>query len=498
MTLAPIQIPSGISRNGTQYQTKGRWYDGNLVRWYDGQLRPIGGWVRTTTSAAADKIRRMISWGDNTDGRWIGLGTSTKLYVNRGAGVLYDVTPVGFVGGTDDATETLGYGGGPYGAAAYGTAREGGTYFPPQIWFLDNWGQNMVACARSDGKIYEWALDTGTAATVVANAPTSNLGILVSDERHLIALGAGGNRRKVQWSDKEDNETWTPAATNEAGSFELQTDGTIVGGTRVRGQILVVTDTDAHAMRYIGSPFIFSRERVGVNCGCASAGALISVESFAYWMGRKSFWMFDGAVVRPLPCEVSDYVFNDIALINSAKITSGHNWIFGEIWWFYPSATSLECDKYVIYNYREDHWSVGTLARTSWVAGDIFGSPYAAGTDNHVYQHEEGWTDNGSTRVGSIFVESGAYEIPTTGEQVMHIHQLIPDEATSGEVSVSFKTRFTPNGTEYSYGPYTVRGDGYTDCRVAGRQVVVRIEPTVDDDFRVGVIRAEVKPGGRR
>ena len=90
-----------------------------------------------------------------------------------------------------------------YGASTYGTAREGGSYSPPGIWTLDTWGQNLVGCLDADGRIWEWALNTGTPAAVVANAPTNNLGILVTEERHLMALGAGGNPRNPRrpaWS----------------------------------------------------------------------------------------------------------------------------------------------------------------------------------------------------------------------------------------------------------------------------------------------------------
>jgi hypothetical protein len=495
--LAPLEIPPGLFRNGTQYQVRGRWYMGDRVRWVNGRMRPVGGWQRITTSALTGKGREILSWGDNSADRWIAVGTSSKLYASHGDSTFYDVTPAAFVTGLDDATESFGYGGGNYGAGTYGTPRSGGTYIPMALWQFDNWGQNLVACARQDGKIYEWGLATGTPAAQITNSPADCVGLVVSDQRHIIALGAENNGRRVKWCDKENNTVWTPASTNEAGFLDLQTQSNILAGVRAVGQILVLTQTDAHAMRYIGQPFIYSRERVGAECGLLSPGALISVESAAYWMGNGQFWAFDGSRVQELPCDVADYVFGSMNKIQIEKTVAGHNPKFGEVWWHYPSNGSNEPDRYVFYNYREGFWSLGTMARTSWDAGSIFGYPYAMGTDNHLYRHEDDWTDNGASMFASIYAETGVIEIGD-GERTAHVNQVITDEETQGDLTLSFKTRFTPSGAEYNYGPYSVRADGYTDIRLSGRQLTMRVVPTVDEDWSLGRLRGDITLGGRR
>lgn len=498
MTLGVVDLPPGVVRNGTRYQIRGRWYDANLIRWVGGQMRPVGGWQRITTDALTGKARDMLSWADNALDRWIAIGTSSKLYVTHGDSTVYDITPAAFTTGTDDATESFGYGGGLYGAGTYGTPRSGGTYLPLAIWTLDTWGQNLVGCARSDGRLFEWSLATGTPAAVITNAPTGCVGLIVSDERHLIAFGAGGNKRKVQWSGKETNTVWTPASTNEAGSFELQTQGAIRAGVRVRGQILIVTAIDAHAMRYIGQPFIYSRERVGVECGLISPGALISVESEAFWMTDGAFWQFDGSTASVLPCDVYEHVFGSMNRIQIEKVVSGHNAKFGEVWWHYPSNGSNEPDRYVFYNYRDRYWSIGSMARTSWDAGSALGYPHAMGTDNHLYRHEDEWTDNGAARFSTIYAESGVLELGD-GEHIMHVGQLLPDEETLGEITLTFTTKFAPNNpTEYTFGPYAVRADGYMDARASGRQITARIKPVADGSWSVGKIRGTVVQGGKR
>lgn len=493
-----IDLPPGVFRNGTAYQSKGRWYDANLVRWYDGLLQPVGGWGKVSTSQLTGKCRAMLSWVDNSGSRWIGMGTNSKLYVNGGAETIFDITPVGLVAGDADAIETLGYGGGTYGAGAYGTARtSSGGYIPPAQWTLDTWGQNLVGCSDADGRLFEWSLNTGTPAAVISGAPTGCDGLIVSEERHLIAFGASGNGRSVKWSDKEDNTNWTAGADNEAGGFELQSETGYVAACRVRGQILITTQSDAHVMRYIGQPFVYNRERVGVGCGGISRQGLISVESRAFWIGQEGFWQFDGATVQPLLCEVADYVFSDFSSVQQSKICSGHNPKFGEVWWFYPSSQSLENDRYVIYNYRENHWSIGNLPRAAWHSGEVFGYPHAVSPDGYLYRHEDGWLDDGASRFSQIFAESGVIEVGQ-GERVTHVTQLLPDERTQGETTITFKVRYTPTGTEYTHGPYAVRSDGYTDTRFSGRQMQFKIVPTVDGDFRVGALRMNSHLRGKR
>jgi len=500
MALVPIDLPPGVYKNGTRYQTSGRWFDCNLIRWVDGMMRPIGGWSRVTTAPIASKARTLFAWRTNSGGRWLAVGASRQLIVTRTDGLVYDVTPAGLAPGNDDAVEQLGYGGGNYGTSTYGTARPGGTFLAPTTWQFDSWGDNLVGCARGDGKIYQWALNSGVPAALVSGAPTGCLGLIVSDQRHLVTFGAGGNRRKAQWSGKENNTLWAPAADNEAGSFEFQTSGEYMRSVRVRGQILVCTDVDAHVMNYIGQPYIFSRERVGLDCGLIGPNAITVAGSAAFWMGDKKFWLFDGSTVRPIECEVADHVFGSINLFQGTKIACGHNGAFGEVWWWYPSTGSNENDRYVIYNYRENHWSIGSLPlgeRTAWHDRGVFPQTLAMGVDNHLYRHEEGWLDVDSTRINSIFAESGALELGN-GDMIGHITQIIPDEQTRGEVSVRFESKFTPSGESYGFGPYLVRQDGYTDTRVSGRQVSMRLEPTVDDDFRVGKFRLDVKGGGNR
>ena len=489
----PLKLPPGIYRNGTEYQAAGRWYDANLVRWYENTLRPMGGWRKRATGQMTGLCRGFITWRDNSATRWIAAGTQSKLYAMNEAGTLKDITPTSFTTGLASALSTTGYGYSTYGSLAYGTARpDNGASQPATTWSMDTWGEYLVACSNADGKLYEWQLGftTPTLAAAITNAPTSNKALLVTSERILMALGAGGNPRKVQWCDQENNTLWTPAGDNLAGDYDLATPGSLIAGKRVKGVNLLFTDVDVHTAQYVGAPFVYGFEKAGSGCGLISAQAVAAIDTAAIWMSKSGFWIYDG-YVKPLPSDVSDYVFNNINFNQASKVYSVHNSKFGEIWWYYPSSGSNENDSYVTFNYRENHWNIGTLARTAGTDAGVFTNPMAVSTDGYIYEHEVGFAYDSA----SVYAESGPVQLGN-GDNIMSIRQVVPDEQTLGEAVVSFKTRNYPTATQSTYGPYTAANP--TDVRFAARQVNVKVTGAVLADWRIGVMRLDAVPSGKR
>lgn len=495
MPLIPIKLPPGVYRVGTDFEGSNRWRDANLVRWHQGSMRPVGGWREKAdaSSLITAAPRAMHIWVDNTQGANIALGTSNELvYVNAG-GTATDITPTGFTTGDEDAVINYAFGGSFYGTGLYGVRREGSQQFQEaSTWSLDNWGEYLVACATSDGKLYEWQLNTSNPAAQISNSPTGCKGLIVTEERFIFALQAGGNPRKISWCDREDNTLWTPAATNEAGDIELQTHGEIMCAARMRGRSIILTNVDAHIATYQGPPYVYGFERVGTACGAVSRKSLVAIDQGAFWMGRESFYMFDGSTAKQMPCEVQDYVFEDMNANQHSKVHAVHNSEYGEIWWFYPSNGSTECDRYVSYDYLENHWEIGQIDRTAGADQGVFAEPQWVDATGVIYEHEIHGIGHGSY---TPYAESGPISLGN-GDTVMKVNQLIPDEETQGEVNVSFKTRFHPNDTERTYGPYSTSNP--TSLRFTGRQVRLRVEATGNQDWRVGVMRINAEAGGRR
>lgn len=492
MALIPLDIPPGVRRMGTDLQATGRWRDVNLVRWREGTIRPVGGWRIRVASAFASLPRALHVWEDNSADHHGAAGAFDKLYHISASNTVTDITPVGLASGNLDAAVNVGYSGGFYGTGFYGVERQDtGSFSEATTWALDNFGQYLVACSSSDGKLYEWQLNTGTPAAQIANSPTGNLGLVVTEERFLMALASGGNPRLVKWCDREDNTTWAAAATNEAGDFELQTSGQIMAGIRTKGQTLIITDTDAHAVTYQGPPFVYGFERVGTACGLASRKALAAVDDGVFWMGHNGFFHFTGTNVQELPCEIADYVFGDMNSSQISKSWAVANSQHGEIWFYYPSGSSLEVDRYAVLDYKEGHWSFGQLGRTCGVDRAIFRYPFWVDTGGDILEHEVGLNYDGA----GIFAETGPINMGV-GDNMVSATKLYPDEQTQGDVTATFKTRNYPNDTETTHGPFTLGNP--TSVRFTGRQIRMRIDGNVLSDWRVGINRLDVFPRGKR
>lgn len=496
MDAIAVDIQPGVVDHGTDSRSEGRWLDASFVRWTNGVLHPIGGWEELSSVSISQSAARVgrgsHAWYDNSGIPRIAVGTWDKLYAWAGdpATGLVDITPSVFTTGYLNADENLSYGGKDYGEGSYGVARQSdGQTVQATCWHLDNFGQNLIALSTADNKIYQWALSS--VATQVSNAPTGNKAIIVTAERFLFALGAGGDPRKVQWCDRENLTQWTPAVTNEAGDITLQTNGNIICAEKVRGRTLILTSLDAHVATYQGPPTVYGFQRLASGCGVAGPLLSTAISGMAFWMGESQFFMYNGSTVTPIQCDVHDHVFKNI---NREEIGSAFcvtNQKFNEVWWFYPSGGSKENDKYVVYDYLENHWSVGDLDRSTGVDSGVFQYPHWIESTGEFYQHEKGFNHGG----GKAFAETGPMRM-NEGNRVLKVNSVIPEEDTQGEVEITFKTRFYPNDTETSHGPFNPANP--TDVRFTGRQVRLRIDGDVGADWRFGKMRMRGKEGGYR
>lgn len=490
MSLFPLEFPPGIYREGTEFQSRNRWYSCNLVRFFEGTIRPIGGWRVKSTSACTGKARAIITWRDNSAVTWAGIGTHSKLYAMARTGVLSDITPSGFTAGRADATVGGGYGQGTYGTGTYGTARPDTTLIQDaSVWTLDVFGQYLQGCMADDGFIYQWTLNTGTIAAKVTNAPTAR-GIVCTDEGFLFALGASSNPRNVAWCDQRDNTVWTPSATNQAGDYDLQTYGKLMMGKRVRGGTLIFTDIDVHIATYTGDVFVYGFKKLGDRCGVCSQNAVGVAGDTVVWMDGSGFWTYNGFVSQ-LPCDVSDYVFSNINIQQISKVTCTVNTDYSEVRWDYPSNASNENDSFVVWNFQDNNWTIGSMIRLSGVDRGAMVYPLMMTTDGYAYEHEVGFSYDSV----SPYLESGPFQIGN-GDVVAHALQLIPDDITAGDVTATFKVKFYPDASETSFGPYTLTSK--TDVRFTARQAKVRYTGATLSDWRVGVPRLEVVGGGKR
>lgn len=443
--------------------------------------------------------RALLGWRSASAVPELAIGTNEAFFVLV-QGDLVDLTPGDLDPGNVDSTSAIGgYGDGPYGYYNYGQGDPTQAHLVEAAsWQLDTFGSYVVGVlVPSDGRLFYW---DGLASTLdeMDNAPINNMSIVVTSERFVVALGAGGDPRLIQWASQETLDVWTPSSSNTAGNYPLPGSGQIMCGRRTKNETLVFTDTDLFSMQYIGGPFIYSVVPVGRACGVLSRNAVAMVNDRAIWMGQNSFFAYDGTV-RPVPSDVADYVFSSLNTDQRAKVCAVTISSFGEVWWFYPSAASVENDRYVVYNYVEDHWTTGFLSRTAGIDRSVFNNPIMAST-TALYQQEAGFIDPDALGVEAPYLESGPLELGD-GDRLQNLLQLIPDEATAqsqslGALNASIYTTLYPDQAEVLNGPYTLANP--TSLRLTARQIRVRVEQVTPGDWRYGILRLNTQPGSGR
>jgi len=424
--------------------------------------------------------------------------------------------------GLDTTIAGNGWGAGTWGRSTWGSGTSllvSGTQL--RIWSHDNFGEDLLFNVRNGG-IYYWDKTTGVTARGVelsslagANTtPTIAKQVMVSDrDRHIIAFGCDpqddiGTQDPllIRFSSQESLTDWASTATNTAGDLRLGSGSEIVTAVETRQQVLVYTDTSLYAMQYLGPPFTFGINLVSENITIGGPLTAMAVDDQVFWMGLAEFYVYNGSVQR-LPCTVRDYVFDDMNLAQMEKVTAGLNSENSEIWWFYPSAASQENDRYVVYNYMEQAWYYGTLARTAWVDRGIEDFPIAASTDHYLYNHEFGF-DDGSTSPASAmasFITSSPLDMGD-GEQFAFVRRMLPDvgfrnsSALSPSVDITTRVRnYTNTGYLRTTTSEITPNTEQIHLRLRGRQFGVQVSSDeAGVAWRLGSLRYDLQPDGKR
>ncbi len=298
-------------------------------------------------------------------------------------------------------------------------------------------------------------------------------------------------------------------AANTAGDYRLPSRGSeIVGVLKTTDKIAILTDSDFFLQTYIGPSDIFGFIRIGENCGLIGQNAAAEYNGAVYWMSTAGqFFKYDGRI-QPIPCTVLRYVFQSLAQAQATKVCAGSNAQFDEIIWFYPSDgdnPEAENDRYVIYNILENHWTIGSLVRTTWKDRDTFSRPLATGdAGDGLYYHETGYADDGQPM--EAYVESAYFDMQD-GNEIMFSNKFVPDFSNisdntpfTGEVFVTLRARKYPEGDVITKGPYRVAsGSQFISHRLRGREFSVRLDSSlINTPWRMGEFRMALEPDGKR
>jgi len=425
-----------------------------------------------------------------------------------------------------------GWGAGTWGSGPWGTGST--TDAPMRIWSQANFGEDLFFCYRGGPLLY-WDASTGVAVAGVyvsslagaSDVPVvANMAFVSDVYRFGFAFGSSDIGSSVlqpmliRWSDQEDITNWTPSATNQAGSIRLSHGTEIIDVVQARQEILIWTDAALYGLQYLGAPEVWGAQLLGDNITIAGPNAAVYSGNAAYWMGNGKFYYYDGTV-KPLPCSVRSYVFNDFNPVQSKQVICGANEQFDEIWWFYPSANSTVNDRYVVYNYADNVWYYGDMSRSAWLDSDLRTYPIAATYTNNLVYHEYGVDNNEGATPAAITatITSAEFDLDD-GDRFMLVNRMLPDMTFDGSTADSPAATMTLYPLENSgsgyYNPASVGGDdsaavtrtatvpieaftGQVYTRVRGRQMAIKVESTgLGVTWKLGAPRIDMRPDGRR
>ena len=438
--------------------------------------------------------------------------------------------------GASSANPLVGWGAAGWGAGAWGQGEADTEAL--RVWSQQNFGEDLIFAHRNGAVFYWDASDAGgnlntravglTTLSGASNVPTVTNNLLVSDiNRFVFCFGTNplGSSAKdpmlIRWSDQEDATNWTPAATNQAGSLRLSRGTEIVAAQQSRQEVLVWTDSSVYSLQYVGAGSgVWSATLVGEQTSIASQNSVAYANGVSYWMGKDKFYKYDGRV-QTLRCDLRKYIFTDFNDLQYVQVFGGSNEAFHEVWWFYCSGSSSSIDRYVIYNYREDIWYYGNMARTAWLDSGLRSFPLAATYNSVLVDHENGIDDNetGTPAAISAFITSAQFDLED-GHQFALVSRMIPDvsfEGSTGDSPTINMTLFPLNSSgsgrnttasESGVNAGTVVRsasspvDVYTEqihTRVRGRQMSLKVDSgTTGVQWQLGSPRLDMRADGRR
>jgi len=237
-------------------------------------------------------------------------------------------------------------------------------------------------------------------------------------------------------------------------------------------------------------------------------------------MGVDKFYKYDGTVAT-LNCDLRKFVFNDINILQRGQFFASTNEGFNEVWWFYCTADSDTIDRYVVYNYLENIWYYGSMARTAWLDSGLRSYPLAATYSYNLVNHEYGNDDaeTASTEAIYSYILSAEFDLDD-GHQFNFIWRVLPDVTFNGSSAEAPAITMTllplkNSGSGYN-SPLSVGGNpdatvtrsavipveqftGQVFTRVRGRQMAMKVESdALGVAWQLGAPRLDMRPDGRR
>jgi len=202
-----------------------------------------------------------------------------------------------------------------------------------------------------------------------------------------------GDNGLIKNSTAGDPNNWNGADANETNVSSTK----IVKGLPVRGGsnapsglfwaldslIRVSYAPTTITVASVAQTFYWRYDIISSQSSILSSQCVIEYDGIYYWIGVDRFLLYNGVVKELSNNFNQNYFFDNLNYAQSQKVWAQKVPRFGEIWWYFPSGDSTECNDAIIYNIRENCWydAGGALGarRTAGYFSQVFHYPINAG-----------------------------------------------------------------------------------------------------------------------
>lgn len=335
-----------------------------------------------------------------------------------------------------------------------------------------------------------------------------------------------GNNGLIQNSSAGNFQNWVAA---DANANNVAT-GKIVKGLPVRGGTTspsgLFWSLDSlirvsYAPQTVGTSTIYWRyDIISTQTSILSSQCVIEYDGIYYWIGTDRFLMYNGVVQEITNNANTNFFFDNLNYTQRQKVWVSKVPRFGEIWWFYPSGDSEECNNAIIYNVREKVWYDAGFAlgarRSAGVFSEVFRFPIWAGNEEEsgntiLWQHETGVNRVNLTQETAIqsyfetnsigWVNGGPGQSQPAGNNVwIRLERIEPDFVQSEEMSVVVTGKGYAEDVDEVSDPYTFDPDTLkVDMRQQRREMRLRFQSNiVNGNYQMGRVLLSAEIGDVR
>src|SRR5210317_151682 len=375
-------------------------------------------------------------------------------------------------------------------------------------WNFTQFGKVVIG-ANNQSKLQSWTIGASSAfADLDTNAPIAKYVTVVRDFVVTANLNASVDTNKVQWSDINDETTWTSGTTSQSDYQIIPDGGDITGLTG--GEIgLIFLEKSIVRMSYVGSPLFFQFDTISRGLGCIEGNSIAQYGATSFFLSADGFYKCDGQTVTGIGTEKVDrYFFDDVDLTSLGTMSAAADPIKKLVVWNYKNVDGGR--SILIYNWQLNKWSrvttdstgVGTISTTGYtlegletVLGYTDLETIPASLDSRLWVGGKflfaGFQD---TKIVTFTGTTYNSEIITPDIEVGYnsVATLVRSQIDNGSANIKIASRRELDDNIQFGSSSTTSSEGRASVRSAGRYHRFSITPTgnwtnassIDVDFR--------------